>query len=105
MLISAPFILISPDFVFSSKLVYQCESLCLLSLQYYKKVAATEWQIIWSFLPRVQLAILASCPGNGYLVAMSKEVNLDCNLAKGYVKHKLQKLNHLALYVGGSFEL
>lgn len=105
MLISAPFILISPDFVFSSKLAYQCVSLCLFSLQYYKKVAATEWQIIWSFLPEVQLATLSSCPGNDYLVAMSKEVNLDYNLTKGYVKHKLQKLNHLAVYVGGSLEL
>jgi hypothetical protein len=105
MLISVPFILISPDFVFSSKLVYQCVSSCLLSLQYYKKVAATEWEMIWSFIPEVQLAILASCPENDYLVAMSKEVNLDYNLAKGYVKHKLQKLNHLAVYVGGSLEL
>lgn len=101
MLISAHFILISPDFVLSSKLVYQCVRLCLLSLQYYKKVAATEWQIIWSFLPEVQLAVLSSSPGNDYLIAMSKEVHLDYNLAKGYVKHKLEKLNHLAVYVGG----
>jgi hypothetical protein len=36
---------------------------------------------------------LSSCPGKDYLVAMSKEVNIVYNLAKGYVKHRLEKWN------------
>jgi hypothetical protein len=36
---------------------------------------------------------LSSCPGKDYLVGMSKEVNLDYNLAKDYVKNRLEKWN------------
>lgn len=43
-------------------------------LQYYKKAAPHEWQVMWTVAPDVQVASLSACPGSDYLVAMSIEV-------------------------------